>query len=312
MSRNTRNHTRPGYPWLGLARYSGSLLVYLAIASVSSPALASHCGSPPSGFGGAWASQYASWCRCMGGSYNSSTTSCSGATGGHSNSGYSGGYSSGISTGDPRIDAMMPVMEGLFGAIGQGIANSLFGNPQEEARRRRERELAAQRAAEEAQRRAAEEARRREAEHKDLMANLMPVPGSAAAPAPDALPTGVEPAGNGNPTYATADRKGHEDAEQCYPENAFGYCMAATPEESDSCVEGYRAGFTKGKKRQREILKAAYDRGKHQGAEDSQATGKPRLSNAFWDPDAQGPCRTYWTEAYNRGYFAGKNGGAAQ
>jgi hypothetical protein len=210
------------------------------------------------------------------------------------------------------VDAMMPMVEGLFGAIGQGLANSLFGNPQEEARRRREQELAARRAAEEAQRRAAEEARRREQEHKDLMANLMAVPGSAAAPAPDALPTGVDPAGNGNPTYATARHKGFEDAKQCYPSNAFGYCMAATPEENDMCVKGYREGFEHGDQIRATAMEAAYAKGKAQGINDSQAAGRPRLSSAFWDADAQGPCRTYWTEAYNRGYFEGKNGGAAQ
>ena len=43
------------------------------------PAQANHCGNPPDPWGNA--SGYANWCSCMGGSYNYSTTACSGATG---------------------------------------------------------------------------------------------------------------------------------------------------------------------------------------------------------------------------------------
>lgn len=56
---------------------------FIAIVSPISSVHASHCGSPPSGSGNAWAAEYAAWCSCMGGTYNSATSACSGAYGGH-------------------------------------------------------------------------------------------------------------------------------------------------------------------------------------------------------------------------------------
>ncbi|MBU1862176.1 MAG: M48 family metalloprotease [Candidatus Omnitrophica bacterium] len=76
-----------------------------------------------------------------------------------------GGYGSYGSSGDPYFDAMMPVMEMFFNAMGQELANSLFGNPEQERRAREQRALEAQRREEE-QRRLEEERRRREEERR--------------------------------------------------------------------------------------------------------------------------------------------------
>jgi hypothetical protein len=66
--------------YIGIA----ALVAFVATgAATPHIAQASHCGSPPKGGGYAWSKSYARWCSCMGGSYNQSTTRCSGATGGH-------------------------------------------------------------------------------------------------------------------------------------------------------------------------------------------------------------------------------------
>ncbi|MFQ5755769.1 MAG: hypothetical protein ACE5H7_06690 [Acidiferrobacterales bacterium] len=203
------------------------------------------------------------------------------------------------------FDAMMPVLGGVFNAIGQGLANSLFGNPQEEARRKRQRELEAQRAAAAAQRRAEEEARRKEQEHKELMSAMMPVPGLARAPAPSFLPTGVNRPGNTDITYSTAHRKGYEDSTQCYPSNAFGYCAAAKPDETDSCIKGYQEGFAEGERPHSDMMTTAYQLGESAGKDG-------RKNDAFNDPHAIGPCRNEWIRTYNRGYFQGKTAQATK
>lgn len=71
--------------------------------------------------------------------------------------------------GDPMIDAMAPLMQGVFNQIGQELARSIFGDPAEDARIR---ELERQRQEAErleAERRAAAAAREREARHRRLM-----------------------------------------------------------------------------------------------------------------------------------------------
>ena len=51
------------------------------LALASTPAMAD-CGDPPKGFGPSWWREYAKWCKCMGGTPNADTVSCTGVRSG--------------------------------------------------------------------------------------------------------------------------------------------------------------------------------------------------------------------------------------
>ena len=278
--RNPRHHLRIALAFL--------VLFFLAIDSAwagwysNCAACKKHLGG--SGRMGPFSSQSA--CESARASGNFPWGSCyqlGGSSGGSSSNSYSGLEAAAYSAGE---------------AVGGLISNLLFGDPQKKAQERAQRELEAQRAAEAARRRAEEAARRREQEHQALLSALLPVPGSAAAPAPDSASTGSQ-GQTAQAVYAAAWEKGLLDAEQCYPSNTFGYCAMVTPAEYENCVKGYQDGFASGDKQRELRMEAAYRIG-------VAAVYSDEGDDAFNHPDAQGPCRIQWTQAYNRGHFQGK------
>ena len=72
--------------WLRPAIAPLGVFLTAFLLTADQPARAGHCGSPPSAWGRSGSAAYSAWCSCMGGSYNSSTTACTGATGGHRSS----------------------------------------------------------------------------------------------------------------------------------------------------------------------------------------------------------------------------------
>ncbi len=61
----------------------------------------------------------------------------------------------------------------------------------------------------------------------------------------------------------------------------------------------YQDGFASGDKQRELRMEAAYRIG-------VAAVYSDEGDDAFNHPDAQGPCRIQWTQAYNRGHFQGK------
>ncbi|MBI3777668.1 MAG: hypothetical protein HY274_01940 [Gammaproteobacteria bacterium] len=200
-------------------------------------------------------------------------------------------------------------------AIGQELHKAIFGSPEEDARRRAE---SAVRAAE--QKRREEEAARRAEETKQRLL------GESKSSDPDSLSLmGVEPvsdlqlmtgdesasasAGSGpsknapgaaSIKHSEAFNKGFEDASQCYSQNAGPRCVGAAADQQQACLSDYRSGYQVGDKQRQQALDEADRVGQMAGS-----SGRP--ADAASDPRALGPCRTQWIEAYNRGYFKGKN-----
>ena len=112
------------------------LLILVVFLLISSEAFAQSCNSPPSGsYGPAWARQYESWCRGCCGIFSMSggNPTCSPGT----NWGCRGQGSPGISS---------PMGGGLYQSsyqLGQALGKVIFGDPQEEARRRARAEIEA-------------------------------------------------------------------------------------------------------------------------------------------------------------------------
>lgn len=203
---------------------------------------------------------------------------------------------------------MMPVLQ-------QGIHDALYGNPEEEAKRQAEE---AARAAEQ-KRRADEQARRAEETKERLLGTLMDSGSSpelklmGVAPSPElklmtedpmvdasfTRPNETNTKANNTKPKSGAYTKGFEDAGQCYSPNAGPYCLGAGADQQPACVSDYRAGFELGDKQRELVMQEAYQAGQHAGASGGLADGAS-------DARAKGSCRTQWVEAYNRGYFQGK------
>ncbi len=199
-------------------------------------------------------------------------------------------------------------------AVGQELHKALFGSPEDDARRRAEAAVRAaeqKRREEEAARRAEETKQRLLGESKSSDPNSLSLMG--VEPSPDLqLMTGDESAsasaGPGSSKsapdaastkHSEAFNKGFEDASQCYSQNAGPRCAAVEADRQQACLSDYRAGYQVGDKQRQRILDEADRIGQLAGA-----GGKP--AEAASDPRALGPCRTQWIEAYNRGYFKGK------
>jgi hypothetical protein len=84
-------------------------------------------------------------------------------------SGGGGGYNA---YNDPFMNAMTPLLQSMFNQIGQDMANSLFGDPQEKARQLAEAEAQRLQNEEEARRRAEALARQRQIAHEKLLASM--------------------------------------------------------------------------------------------------------------------------------------------
>lgn len=275
---------------------AAAILAGLLAAGALGEALAANCSSPPMPPGGrvsgAWWSSYSSWCSACGGTpyQDRSGGGCRPGPNwnGQSASGASPGGAAPFSmpsTGNVNQDMAL----GMAQLGTQMFLQGLLGSTQESPEQRARREEEMRRAADEAARRAAEEAQRQELRHQDMMASILPPPGAA-------------PAGGANANPADKSQhytKGFDDANGCYPQNAFGHCAGAEPEEQSACADDYRAGFELGDKRRVLVMDEAYRAGERAG-------NAGERNNGFTDPRAQGSCRVYWIETYNRGYFQGK------
>jgi hypothetical protein len=269
--------------------------VVLLSAVVAGDAFAANCSNPPMPPGGrlsgTWWNSYSSWCRTCGGTpfQDSTGGGCRPGPnwGAQSSSGAGAMPFSMPSAGNPNDDLAL----GMAQLGTQMIIQGLMGSTQETPEQRARREEETRRAAETAAQRAAEEARQRELQHEELMSALLPTPG-------------ITPGTGSNSAAPSAKSshftKGFEDANGCYPQNAFGHCAAAKPEEQSACTNDYRAGFEVGDKRRALVMDEAYRAGERAGRAGERNGG-------FADTRAQGPCRLQWIETYNRGYFQGQH-----
>ena len=117
------------------------LLIYVLV--LPPRALPADCNRPPSGsYGSAWAREYQSWCVSCGGTFSMSGGNPSCSPG--SNWGGRGQSSPGAGAGSGMYNGFY----GLGYQIGQGIGKAIFGDPQEEARKRAQAEMEARRALE--------------------------------------------------------------------------------------------------------------------------------------------------------------------
>ena len=275
--------------------------------------------------GGRAAASYNDWvaqngCICPGSSTGSGQRTCSGA------SGSSGGTGS---SGDLITDSSRNLVQGMMngnaqqmgvGMMGIGAAaliQGLQGDPAADARRRAAeaaRSAEQRRRDEEAARQAEDTKNRLLGETKSSDPNSLSLMG--VEPAQDLqLMTGDEsispPAGTNSPNNAAAApvkhseafTMGFNDANQCYSQNAGSRCSGVTGDQWQACLSDYRSGYQVGDKQRQQSMDEAYRVGQSAGA-------SGLLADAASDPRALGPCRTQWIEAYNRGYFQGKQASA--
>jgi len=235
-----------------------------------------------------------------------------------------GGASSG-SSGDLITDSSRNLVQGMMngnaqqmgiGMMGIGAAaliQGLQGDPAADARRRA---AEAARAAEQ-KRRDEEAARQAEETKQRLLGETNSLDPSSLSlmgvePAPELqLMTGDESvsssAGTNRPNntaaapvrHSEAFTMGLNDASQCYSQNAGSRCSGVTGDQWQACLSDYRSGYQVGDKQRQQSMDEAYRVGQSAGA-------GGLLADAASDPRALGPCRTQWIEAYNRGYFQGK------
>jgi len=121
------------------ARIPGLLPILFFLLALSPEAFAVNCNSPPTGaYGSAWANEYQAWCVACCGTFSMSggNPSCSPGT----NWGCKSQGTSGAAPG------MYNAFYQSGYQIGQGIGKLLFGDPQEEARRKAQAEMEVQRA----------------------------------------------------------------------------------------------------------------------------------------------------------------------
>ena len=196
-------------------------------------------------------------------------------------------------------------------SLGNAIGQALRGNPEEDARRQAEQ--AAQAA--EAKRQAAIQERQKEEARDRLLGKSQSGNASSGLSlmgvehSPDlqlmtgdesvSLPAGTNPPNNtATPVKHTeAFTKGFQDASQCYSQNAGSRCAGIYGDQFQACLSDYRSGYQVGDKQRQQVLDEATRAGRS-------ASGL--LDDSASDPRALGPCRTQWIEAYNRGYFQGK------
>jgi hypothetical protein len=127
-------------PGTARGRIPGLLPILAFLLALSPDAIAVNCNSPPTGsYGAAWASAYKSWCIACCGTF--------------SMSGGNPSCSPGSNWGCKSQQGSSGAAPGMYNAfyqsgyqIGQGIGKLLFGDPQEEARKRAQAEMEAQRA----------------------------------------------------------------------------------------------------------------------------------------------------------------------
>lgn len=202
---------------------------------------------------------------------------------------------------------------GLMGIGAAALIQGLQGDPAADARRRA---AEAARAAE-LKREADEQARQAEAAKERLLGetkssdpNSLSLMGVEPAPTLQLMtgddsispPTGTNPPNNAAAApvkHSDAFNKGFQDASQCYSQNAGPYCSGLTGDQWQTCLSDYRSGYQVGDKQRQQSMDEAYRVGQSSGA-------SGLLADATSDPRALGPCRTEWVEAYNRGYFQGK------
>ena len=202
------------------------------------------------------------------------------------------------------------LMQGLM----QGITNGMQNQPPprqmtpEEIEQQRQAEIARQKAEQERQQKireyqeAEERAKRereaqldREAQDSFVLLNSGAKPKSALS---DEDLIGQDKK-NKDEKKSEGYQKGFDHADQCISRNAGSTCSAGSAEQTVACVADYNAGYNAAAKKIEIVMKEAYDTGEATG-------GKGELANGPADPRGVGGCRTQWIEAYNRGYFSGK------
>lgn len=270
-----------------------ALVAMLAVAPAAT--FAASCGSEPSVSSASSFQTWRQWCSCMGGTSPSNLNDAQRQGGCRLPS---GSGSSSAASGD-SIGTI------IGNALGQAISDALFGNPEQEARRKAQEALRA-----EQQRRAAEELnRKQEAQKNRLLGGMMGVDNSAPLGLMD-IETGPElglmtdsasavtrPAEAPPPAAKHSDSftKGFEHASQCFSQNSGSACAGVTADRQATCVADYRGGYDAGLIQQKLVLEES-----RQAGTDAAARGE--LANAGADPRALGPCRNDWILAYNRGY----------
>jgi hypothetical protein len=283
-----------------------ALVAMLTIAPAA--ARAQSCGGEPSVSSASSFQNWKRWCSCMGGTSASNFNDAQRQGGCRLPSGSSSSSSSSPSGGSIGT---------IIGTeIGKALSDSMFGNPEAEARRRAEEGARA-----EERRRVEEETLRKDEETKNrLLGNMMNVDGSpqlglmgvesgpglslmtdspsAIAPPARGAPAAVRE--SANQAKSTAYSKGFEHASQCISQNAGSSCAGVTAEQQQACVADYRGGYDSGSKQKAFVLQEAYQAGQGAGA-------RGELANASSDRRAGGQCRIEWVESYNRGYFQAKN-----
>lgn len=221
----------------------------------------------------------------------------------------SGGGSGGIS---PDVE----MARQLGSILGKALANSIKGNAEEAARREKEAaELKRQQDIQNELRKQEEMLRQEQATQRllgelkgtetsgelglklDSDSGLELKTGDSSAYAP--LNTGGSKPGDGNEQpKSDAYSKGYSDAGGCYSQNAGNYCMSVSNDQQ-ICLADYRAGYASGEKLREQLMNEAFLAGQRAGS-------NGELANGASDERAQGPCRTEWIQAYNRGHFQGK------
>ena len=250
----------------------------------------------------AWWTQQKRNCGLPSGlAYNSWDGKC------NSSSPKSGGTGSGGMSSQDQI--LLQGAGALGSAIGQSIHESLFGNPQEEARRAQAAAIAAEQQRQAEEERQAEELRQQELAKQRILGSLKGTESSTSlalktedselAPDGNGLKLKLGDASELKPK-TDAFSKGFKNASGCYSQNAGPYCVGASADQQQACVADYRTGFELGDKQRKMVMQEAYQAGQQAGASGG-------LANGASDTRAEGACRTQWIETYNRGYFQGKH-----
>jgi len=222
------------------------------------------------------------------------------------------GNSSGGSGGSSFTPQDQMLIQGA-GVLGNAIGEALRGNTDEDARRQAEQ--AAQTA--EAKRQEIIQEQQKDEARDRLLGNsqggnassslsLMGVdhsPGLKLMTGDESIspPVATNPLNNAATTmkHSEAFNNGFQDASQCYSQNAGSRCANITGEKWKVCLSDYRSGYKVGEQQQHQNMDEATRIGQSAGE-----SGK--VTSADSDPRGLGPCRSQWIEAYNRGYFHGK------
>lgn len=260
--------------------------------------------------------EYADMCRSRGGNPVPNPPRCIPASGGSS----SGSGSGSSAAGD--------LGTALGTILGNAIVNSIRGNPEEgaaskvqqEAQAAEQKRKAEEQAAE--QKRAAEEQARQDEEIKERLLGSMKgidsssqlglmgvdtAPGLQLMTSDQAESPSLrldKPDQNTNNAGAQPKSagftQGHNDASQCFSQNAGPKCSGVATDQMETCLTDYRAGYREGDKLRIRLMTEARRIGQLAGERGEPANG---ASNSL----ADGPCRVEWIKTYNDGYFQGKH-----